>query len=210
MPTLHQCDVSVIVPVYNLERWIMPLLESLKAQDLGPYTAEFIFVLNNCTDDSESVIRDSGLPCKILQCAEQGCGLARNMGFEESCGEYIWFVDGDDRIISDTAIRDLLARMKADDLDIIRIPFLSNGFGWYYFSMVWQYMFRREFIEEFRFRKEQPGEDDAYMLLVLWKAGYDQTTYGTMPNIGRALYFYNYPREGSNMDRYRRGENINE
>ena len=132
------------------------------------------------------------------------------MGFEESCGEYIWFVDGDDRIISDTAIRDLLARMKADDLDIIRIPFLSNGFGWYYFSMVWQYMFRREFIEEFRFRKEQPGEDDAYMLLVLWKAGYDQTTYGTMPNIGRALYFYNYPREGSNMDRYRRGENINE
>ena len=60
MPTLHECDLSVIVPVYNLERYIIPLLISLKGQDLGEYQVEYIFVLNNCTDRSKEVIEKSG------------------------------------------------------------------------------------------------------------------------------------------------------
>ena len=193
----ERTDISIIVPVYNLERFINPLLISLKAQDLGGYTAEIFFVLNNCTDDSEKVIRDSGLDCQILNCEIQGCGAARNVALDWATGEYIWMMDGDDWLLSDTAIKDALD--AAQGHDIFRIPYASARFSWNYFSMVWQYILRREFVLEFRFPNYQPGEDDAYMDQVLHKAGYDRWTYMTMPHLNRPLYFYNYLREGSNM-----------
>ena len=99
MQTLQQRDpdLSVIVPVYNLEEYIGQLLTSLKAQVLDDVQVEYIFVLNNCTDDSEGVIRRSGLEgIKIINCEEQGCGPARNAGFDISRGEFVWYMDGDD------------------------------------------------------------------------------------------------------------------
>ena len=210
MPALYErkTDISVIVPVYNLEPFIKPLLITLKDQQLDEYKAEYIFVLNNCTDNSEKVIRESGLDCKILSCKEQGCGLARNTGLEHAKGEYIWFMDGDDWLLSDTAIRDVLDTATEQHLDILRIPFDSDRFAWPYFSMVWQYLLRRDFISEFRFPAFQPGEDDAYMTEVLNKAGYDRETYVTMPCAIQPMYFYNYGRVGSNMYRFNRGERI--
>lgn len=194
-------DLSVIIPVYNLENYLQPMLDSLKAQKLEDYTCEIIFVLNNCTDASEDVIRNSGLPCRIMYCTEQGCGPARNVGYESSEGDYIWFMDGDDYLLSDTAISEVLNAMKSQNLDIMRIPFESDNFKRPFFSMVWQYVFKREFIQDFRFPDYQPAEDDAYMVNVLGKAGYGWLTYLQMPAYTRPLYFYRYLREGSNMYR---------
>ena len=214
MQTLCKCkiDISVIVPVYNLELWITPLLVSLKKQDLGPYTAEYIFVLNNCKDESEQVIREVGKELNpiILTCEHQGCGNARNAGFEIAKGDYVWFMDGDDWLTKDTAIKDALDKAYGKAYDIIRVPFDSNGFDYNYFSMVWQYVMRRNFIKEFRFSHIQPCEDDEYMLKVLHKAGYSPATYLKMPHLLNIYYFYNYLREGSNMYRVRiLGEDIN-
>lgn len=205
MPTLCQCDLSVIIPVYNLERFLDPMLSTLKAQDIGGYDVEIIFVLNNCTDNSEQVIKDSELPCAIMYCDEQGCGPARNAGLEQARGEYIWFMDGDDWLLSDTAIKDALTAAQVLDLDILRIPYDSNYYKWLYFSMVWQYIIRRDFIGETRFPNYQPQEDDAFMRELLTRAGY---VYPNMPSMKKALYYYNYEREGSNMFRYNRGEKI--
>ena len=202
-------DLSVIVPVYNLEHFLTPLLETLKSQDVGEYRVEYIFVLNNCTDDSRSVIEKSGLECKILNCDIQGCGCARNVGFEASNGEYVWFIDGDDYLLSNDAIRDVIDLIKIEDANIIRVLFKSEKFGMNYFSMVWQYVMRRDFIEEFRFRKAMPAEDDEFMLKVLNKAGYDTVSYILMPRTLEPLYYYNFLREGSNMYRFMRGEDIN-
>ncbi len=201
-------DISIIVPVYNLEKFLDPLINSLKAQNLGEYIAEYIFVLNNCTDQSEKVIKKSKLG-RILTCERQGCGLARNVGFEEAKGKYIWFMDGDDWVLSDTAIKDVLDRAYAEDLNILRIPFTSNYFNREYFSMVWQYLLKKDFVEEFRFSARQPSEDDEYMVKVLNKAGFSPMTYFRLPHMTEALYYYNYYREGSNMYRYMLGENIN-
>ena len=207
MPALQQCDVSLIIPVFNLEKYISPMLDSLKAQDYGDHTAEIIFVLNNCTDNSEQVIRDSGLDCTIINCTEQGCGCARNAGFDISHGEYIWFLDGDDWLLSKTAVRDALDAAKG--LNVLRVPFTSDKFGRDYYSMVWQYVFRRDFIADLRFRKLQPSEDEAYLQKVLAKFGLTPEQYKQIPAMDTPLYFYNYLREGSNMYRYFRGENIN-
>jgi glycosyltransferase involved in cell wall biosynthesis len=184
------------------------MLDSLKVQDLGPYRAEIIFVLNNCTDDSERVIRDSGLPCQIISCTEQGCGPARNAALDIAQGEYIWMLDGDDWLLDRRAIRDALDKAKREDLDILRVPFETDKFWGQYFSMVWQYILRRDYIKEFRFLAIQPAEDDAFMQQVLRKAGRSRYDYHRLPSMDRPLYFYNYGREGSNMYRWNRGEHI--
>lgn len=207
MPTLCKCDLSVIVPVYQLERFITPLLECFKKQDLGGRSVEYIFVLNNCTDRSEQIIRESGLECTILNCTEQGCGCARNVGFEAAHGEYVWFIDGDDWLLSDTAIGEALE--FAQGKDIVRIPFESNSFNRDYFSMVWQYIYRKSFVEDIRFRKIQPSEDVDYMNKVLAKMGLSADRYKEIPTYSKPLYYYNYLREGSNMARFMRGEDIN-
>lgn len=210
MQTLFQCDVSVIVPVYNLENYITPLLDSLKRQELGDYHVEFIFVLNNCTDESERVIRESGLEASIYTCEQQGCGLARNVGFENSHGRYIWFMDGDDWLLEPTAIKDALDKATRNNLKILRVPFDSEKFNINYFSMVWQYLIKREVIENIRFSAIQPCEDDEFMIKVLHDVGYSPQTYLQMPHLNNIYYYYNYLREGSNMYRVRiLGEDIN-
>lgn len=91
------------------------------------------------------------------------------------------------------------------DLDILRIPYESNSYNWLYFSMVWQYLIRKDFIGDVRFPNYQPGEDDAFTAALLAKANY---IYPNMPSLNVPLYYYNYNREGSNMFRYNRGEKI--
>ena len=205
MPALRY-DISIIIPVYNLANFLAPMLDCLALQKLGDYRAEIIFVLNNCTDQSEQVIRRSGLDCKIIECTTQGCGPARNKGYDHATGNYIWFMDGDDWLLSDTAVKDVLDKVYAEDLEILRIPFASNTFNYQYFSMVWQYVFKREFINGIRFPDYQPSEDDAFMRLVLAKELC--ANHLALPYIDETLYFYNYMRAGSNMERYARGEKI--
>jgi len=197
----RKADIAVIVPVYNLERHLTPLLATLKEQELGDYTAEYIFVLNNCTDKSEEVIRASELPCRILNCTQQGCGPARNVGVDESDSEYIWFMDGDDWLLSKTAIKDVLDKAKAEQLNVLRIPFESNYYKGQYFSMVWQYLFKRSFVRGLRFPAIQPAEDDVYTGFVLAMCGYKPWEHLRLPSMDRPLYYYNYLREGSNMYR---------
>lgn len=206
MQTLYKRDLDVIIPVYNLEHHITPMIESLKAQDTGDYNVGITFVLNNCTDNTESVIRESGLYCTVMNCEIQGCGPARNAALDMSTAEYIWMMDGDDWLLSDTAIRQALD--KAHGNDIIRIPFKSNKFYWSYFSMVWQYVIRRKFIGDLRFPAYQPAEDDAFTEILLRLAGFSKYSHTELPCTAEPLYFYNYLREGSNMWRVARGEKI--
>lgn len=205
MQTLYErkIDMSIIIPIYNLEQFLNPMLDSLKKQDFADYNVEIIFVLNNCTDNSEEVIIQSGLHCTIITCSIQGCGSARNAAMDIAKGEYIWFMDGDDWLLSKTAVKDIIYAMRENNLDIIRIPYESNGFPWIYFSMVWQYAFRRDFINEYRFPNYQPHEDVAFMDCVLNKAGYNRETFMNLPYFNNPLYYYNYLREGSNMYRVR-------
>ena len=207
MSALLQCDVSIIIPVYNLERFIVPMLRSLLCQNYGKYKAEVIFVLNNCTDHSEAVIRMSGLDCTIINCEIQGCGPARNAGLDIARGEYVWFLDGDDWLLSSTAVKQVLDK-AAGVHDIVYVPFASMTYPYQYFSMTPQYLLRREFIKDIRFPDYQPAEDDAFMAMVLTKAGRDRYTYMQLPKVDHPLYYYNYGRPGSNMMRYYAGEKI--
>ena len=81
-------DISVIIPCYNLEQYITPMLNSLMRQDLGDYAAEIIFVINNCTDNTRSEVERfcADFPAVNLHYhveTNQGLSHARNRGIKE-------------------------------------------------------------------------------------------------------------------------------
>ena len=191
-----QVDLSFIIPCYNLEKYIDKLLLSFYMLDMGPYDTEFIFILDHCDDNTEDIIINymGEANYKIIKGNYYICGLARNAGLEVATGRYIWFVDGDDWLVYPKTAYECIALCDDRDFNIIKLRWISN----YYYEdrddMVWQYIFRRDLIEDLRFREEQPGEDGDFMEKVIERLHHGEVTTYKIPS-----YFYNYNRPGSNM-----------
>ncbi len=91
--------VSVIIPVYNVEKYLRECLESVVRQTLRDI--EIICVDDGSTDGSPDILREFAQNDKrfvIISQSNQGQGVARNKGIENAKGEYIAFVDPDDWI----------------------------------------------------------------------------------------------------------------
>ncbi|MBS4539140.1 glycosyltransferase [Clostridium sp. D2Q-11] len=96
-----QKNVSVIIPTYKGEDYILRCLESLNNQTLDKKRYEVIIVLNGEKDNSEDLIKEfinqNQLENFILTSSEKaGASVARNVGINISKNEYITFVDDDD------------------------------------------------------------------------------------------------------------------
>lgn len=94
--------ISVIVPVYNVEKYIKKGIESLLAQSYQ--NIEIILVDDGSPDNSSAILdqyakKDNRI--KVLHQKNQGVSTARNNGIKISNGEYILFVDGDDYVRKD-------------------------------------------------------------------------------------------------------------
>lgn len=94
--------VSIIIPVYNLERYIGNTLQSCLKQTYG--NLEIIVVNDGSSDGSERVIRSFMDDRRIILCNQENAGVsaARNLGIEMATGDYITFLDGDDTLSLDT------------------------------------------------------------------------------------------------------------
>ena len=91
--------VSIIVPVYNVEKYLSKCLDSLINQTLKDI--EIICVNDGSGDNSLDILKnfaqkDSRI--KIIDKQNEGVAIARNIALEQSTGEYIGFVDSDDYI----------------------------------------------------------------------------------------------------------------
>ena len=195
-------DLSIIIPVHNLEKFLAPLLNSLQAQEFAPYEVELIFVLDDCTDNTAKILKDFYADqyklIRLINTSVLSCGLARNIGLNHAEGEYIWFVDGDDWITEPDAISMILDAMKSSHPDIVKFDYEAPNFDFYgYPSMVWQYCMKRDFIGDLRFTAIQPHEDVKFMGALTCDMDEPIT------KIDRILYHYNYMREGSNMQQFR-------
>ena len=92
-------ELSVILPVYNVAKYLPTCTESLQKWQ-APYV-EYIFVNDGSTDESREIIlryarEDSRI--RLINKENGGCASARNRGIEEAKGRYIGFVDSDDFI----------------------------------------------------------------------------------------------------------------
>ena len=108
--------VSIIVPVYNVEKYISKCLESLVHQTYG--NLEIIVVNDGSIDNSEKVIRDFMKQDKRIYYYKKkngGLSSARNFGLNKATGEYVLFVDSDDYIRLNT-IQILIDNIKNYDI----------------------------------------------------------------------------------------------
>lgn len=110
--------VSIIVPVYNVEKYLEKCLESLIDQTLKDI--EIICVNDGSTDNSLGILKnfankDSRI--KIIDKQNEGVSVARNTGIEVATGQYLMFVDSDDYLI-ENACEKALNTIEQEDSDI--------------------------------------------------------------------------------------------
>lgn len=113
--------LSVIVPVYNVEQYLLRCLNSLYMQDLEEEEFEVILVNDGSTDKSLDVARTFALQHNnvvVINQGNSGQSAARNSALNVSKGDYIWFVDSDDYVVPHS-IKKLLALAYENQLDIV-------------------------------------------------------------------------------------------
>lgn len=112
--------ISVIVPVYNTEKYIEKCLKSLDSQTMKDF--EVVIVNDGSTDNSKKVIKDymknSNLDIRYLEKENGGLASARNYGVEKALGKYISFLDSDDYL--DKNLFSNLEKYMDEDIDLIK------------------------------------------------------------------------------------------
>lgn len=110
--------VSVIVPVYNVARYLRECLDSIVGQTLQDI--EIICVDDGSTDGSLDILREYAARdgrIHVLRQHNQGGGAARNAGLDAACGDYLAFWDSDDFFEPD-ALETALRRCREADADM--------------------------------------------------------------------------------------------
>lgn len=118
--------VSVIMPVYNVEKYLPQCLDSILCQTLQDI--EIICVNDGSTDGSLNVLqnykaRDSRIV--IIDKANEGSGVARNTALAIAKGEYVYFVDSDDWLDNSEVLKKIYEKACSDTLDILIFGGLS-------------------------------------------------------------------------------------
>ena len=103
MPNNHAPFLSLIIPVYGVEAWIRSCMLSLIRQDLPPDQYEIIVVVDGSPDASFDVARKTAQEypehsIRIFEKKNGGVSSARNYGLSFASGQYVMFIDGDDRL----------------------------------------------------------------------------------------------------------------
>lgn len=100
--------LSIIIPVYNVEKYIGSTLESIYVQSFDEKNFEVIIVNDGTLDGSMSIVSEYAKNhgnILIVNQENQGLSCARNVGLQQSNGEYIWFVDSDDTVSSESLMK---------------------------------------------------------------------------------------------------------
>ncbi len=210
----HEKLISVIIPVYGVEKYIRQCLDSVVNQS---YKNLEIIVVNDGTRDrsaefaKEYAQKDNRI--KVYDYENGGVSVARNRGLEHAKGDYISFVDGDDWLHPDfyTKLADALETNHADiakcsiiETDTVTekiIGFQKSkteeanfdlyfGTGGMLWSVVWNALYKREIVREIRFPAGiQSCEDEYASVMYIFKAT-------TVVELKNALYYYRYNASG--------------
>ncbi|MCR5558425.1 MAG: glycosyltransferase [Butyrivibrio sp.] len=116
---MSKIDVSVIVPAYNRANYINKCIDSVLRQK--NVTAEIIIVDDGSTDSTPDICNEyAGMHSNIhvLHQINSGMASARNAALDIAAGDYITFLDSDDRLTEDSLIR-MITAIKEYDVDAV-------------------------------------------------------------------------------------------
>lgn len=127
----NQPLVSIIMPVYNCERFLSESIESVISQSYKNW--ELLIVDDGSKDKSVSIIesyarKDSRIRLLKNETEEHGPGIARNHGIERISGKYTYFIDADDWIEKEL-LQDTVSLAEKTDADIVPFGFVIEESG---------------------------------------------------------------------------------
>lgn len=123
---MEQIKVSVVIPVYNTEKYLRECMDSICAQTYE--NIEIICVDDGSTDSSAEIIKryqKKDKRIRLIQQTNQYAGIARNNGFDEATGEYVIFLDSDD-YFEKSLIEKMVSAIHGRKADIVICQ--SKGF----------------------------------------------------------------------------------
>ena len=116
---MEEIKISVIIPAYNVEKYINRCLESIISQTLKDIE---IIVVNDGSTDSTlkkiALFMEKDERIKLINKNNEGLSCARNDGIKNAKGDYIFHVDGDD-FIKNTTLEELYSYAIRKDLDVV-------------------------------------------------------------------------------------------
>lgn len=110
--------ISIIVPVYNVEKYLERCIKTLVTQDINNY--EILLVDDGSKDNSAKLCdmySDKYQNIRVFHKKNEGLGLTRNYGMEKAIGKYIIFVDSDD-YIKQNSLGDLCSYIVKNNYDV--------------------------------------------------------------------------------------------
>ncbi len=116
--------VSIVVPIYNIAEYVSDTLTSLINQTYADI--EILAVDDGSTDNSGKICDDFALKdkrIKVIHKQNGGLSSARNAGIDVAAGEYIMFLDGDDRLVNDAVERLVQLLLENPDADLIQFTY---------------------------------------------------------------------------------------
>lgn len=174
-------EVSVIIPVYNSEKYVEKCICSVISQTLSEL--EIIIINDGSTDESGKILRElmqKDSRIVLLEQENQGVAVARNLGIEKAAGKYIIFVDGDDYLQEDY-IEQMYSLAEKETLDMVICGLtyvdesgkelnrvvpgvykrLENEEWTFRISAVCSHLYRRELWDKYdvKFQSGERGED---------------------------------------------------
>lgn len=119
---MKEYSLSIIIPIYNVEKYIEECLNSVVSQITNLISIEIIVVNDGSPDNSINIVKNiqskTSNVIKILNQNNQGLSMARNNGLSIAKGDYVWFIDSDDYILPN-AITDILNIIDENpDIDV--------------------------------------------------------------------------------------------
>ncbi len=110
--------VSIIVPVYNAERYLQPCIESILSQTYESF--ELILIDDGSVDSSFAICEryaEKDPRIKAVHKINEGVSIARNIGLDKARGEWVVFVDADD-LLEKNALESLIACVERSQSEI--------------------------------------------------------------------------------------------
>lgn len=184
MKNVYHPQISLLIPIYNVERYLRECLASAQAQTLKDI--EIICVNDGSTDESRSILEEflSDARFHVIDKENSGYGASMNRGLDAARGEYIAILESDDFLDPD-ALEVMYATAKANDADMVKSDFFfywskpnprNERFGFvnprtaglidpysftdvfYLKPSIWSALYRRSFLEDHGIRfLETPG-----------------------------------------------------
>jgi len=118
-------QLSIIIPVYNVEKYIQSCINSIFNQGVAEDSYEIIIINDGTKDHSMEMIEDiidKHTNIHVINQKNQGLSMARNNGIKKACGEYILFLDSDD-LLAEQSLSILMEHALKTKADLVVADF---------------------------------------------------------------------------------------